>query len=52
MTLQTKLSRVVPINKEGTCTLALQREGIARTQVSEREGIEMSVKDHGEEERA
>ena len=52
MTVWTKLSRVVPINKDGTCTLALQREGIACTLVSEREGIKMSAKDQGEEERA
>ena len=52
MTVQTKLSRVVPINKEGTCTLVSQREGITCTQVSEREEIETSAKDHGEEERA
>ena len=52
MTVQTKLSRVVLINKDSACTPASQREGIARTQVLEREEIETSAKDHGEEERA
>ena len=51
-TVRTKLSRVVLINKDSACTLALQREGIARTQVLEREGIKTSANDHGEEERA
>ena len=41
MTIPTKLSRVDAINKEGACTLALQRQGLA-----------MGVNDNGEEERA
>ena len=52
MTVWTKLSRVVLINKDGACTLASQREGLACTPVSEREGIKTSAKDHGEEKRA
>ena len=41
MTIPRKLSRVDAINKEGACTLALQRQG-----------LKMSVNDDGEEERA
>ena len=41
MTIPRKLSRVDAINKEGTCTLASQRQG-----------LEMSANDDGEEERA
>ena len=41
MTIPTKLSRVDVINKEGTCTLASQRQG-----------LKTSADDNGEEERA
>ena len=41
MTIPTKLSRVDAINKEGTCTPALQRQG-----------LKTSANDNGEEERA
>ena len=41
MTIPTKLERVDAINKEGTCTLALQRQG-----------LEMGANNDGEEERA
>ena len=52
MTVWTKLSRMVPINKDGACTPASQRQGLACTLALQRQGIEMSANDDGEEESA